>query len=261
MARTEVAPAFQVYVNDAISDAAAMSIDQFGIYCLLAMHAWREHGVSTNAGELARLVGMTKKRFDAASPAVLPAFEQRGDRLVLPWQELQRAKYTAFRKQQQANSRKRWDSIARPENSRAPNANGFPAESSVAVSVPIPVTVTETEQSSSSVDVDGEYKELSSLIPVEYRADLDALLGLVKPVGARVVWVRLIRGYTAGLGGRPIPQFALGRAIRAYLANGESPNVKLFQGYVRREGPRPPREGRDSWRNGGEEGFANGIPE
>ncbi len=70
------APAFQFYAQDILADfnVLAMTLEEFGAYVKLLALCWNEHGIPADSDRIARVLAITRERFDQLSPAISPCF-------------------------------------------------------------------------------------------------------------------------------------------------------------------------------------------
>jgi hypothetical protein len=85
---------------------------------------------------------------------------------------------------------------------------------------------------------------LVSIMPPEFRPDMQALLELVPNVTA---WTSEMRAALDGMHGKPVTLSQLGQAVRDYVASGKprhNPNLRSFRRFIRGvlEGDATPRE-------------------
>lgn len=108
-------PSMPFYPTDFLSDAPvmAMTLEERGAYITLLCVAWTEEGLPADPPRLARLCGVTPRRFKSLWHTVGPCFESDGNgRLYSPRmeevreQQLQRS--AAMRKAGRKGAKKRW---------------------------------------------------------------------------------------------------------------------------------------------------------
>lgn len=83
-------PAFQFYPKDWLSDLAvrSMTAEQRGYYIDLLATAWLEDGIPADEDQLRRIMGLTKRRFDAVWSELRSKWVSDGNgKLVNPRQE------------------------------------------------------------------------------------------------------------------------------------------------------------------------------
>ena len=83
-------PAFQFYATDFLSDAPviAMSLEERGAYITLLCIAWTEQGIPDDHKKLAKVLRVSKRRFEDIWESMEVCWEANGyGRLVNPRQE------------------------------------------------------------------------------------------------------------------------------------------------------------------------------
>lgn len=108
MPRLKKSPAFQLYTKDLLSDAnvMAMELDEFGAYVKLLAICWNEKGLPTDPDRLAKMLHVSRKKFDGLWNVVgLCFFNYRG-KFQQKRLDKERRKQAKFRKSRQINGRK-----------------------------------------------------------------------------------------------------------------------------------------------------------
>lgn len=106
-------PAFQFYVNDFLGSpkVQAMSATEVGAYVLLLLAEWNATALPSDTKRLAAIARMTPAQFDRVWRGVLgECFFTRGGKVYNARLEQERKKQAQYRKIQQANAAKRWQS-------------------------------------------------------------------------------------------------------------------------------------------------------
>lgn len=104
---TEKAPAFQFYARDYLTEGKVrrMPWAARGVYVDLLCTYWLDGGLPNNPAALARMVGMTTKKFAALWVHILPCFEANGNALIQKRMQAELAKTKAFREKQSENGK------------------------------------------------------------------------------------------------------------------------------------------------------------
>lgn len=72
-------PAFQFYPADFDLDTRLMSAEEVGVYTRLLCSAWINDGIPSDHTQLARIAGVTVKRFQSMWPVLERCWQQNGD--------------------------------------------------------------------------------------------------------------------------------------------------------------------------------------
>jgi len=112
-AKRTPSPAFPAYASDFLSDdkVCRMSYTEIGIYWVLLCHAWNTCGLSTDIGQIAKLLKLPRARFSKIWAGVLSeCWVERGGRFVNPRQEKERQKQNEYRRRQSDRATHGWQS-------------------------------------------------------------------------------------------------------------------------------------------------------
>jgi uncharacterized protein YdaU (DUF1376 family) len=105
-------PAFQLYTKDLLADGnvLAMSLEQFGAYMKLLALCWQERGLEADPDKLARILRVSRRRFDQLWPELEPCFYQIEGRWQHKRLDQERDKQAKFREHQSRVAARRWGS-------------------------------------------------------------------------------------------------------------------------------------------------------
>jgi uncharacterized protein YdaU (DUF1376 family) len=101
-------PAYQHYAQDWLVGTAKLTLEEQGAYQRLLDHQWVDGPLDPDHGELARILGVTPRRFAKLWKRLarqFPMLHGDGDRLANPRLELERQKQMVYRAQQAARGR------------------------------------------------------------------------------------------------------------------------------------------------------------
>lgn len=90
-------PAFQFYASDFRADPKVLTMDfeQRGVYIWLLTIAWDDDGIPADTGTLARLCGLSKRKFEALWQGIENCWVRAGDKFVNPRMERVRSEQRA----------------------------------------------------------------------------------------------------------------------------------------------------------------------
>lgn len=113
-------PYMPLYVGDYMADAAHLSTEEHGAYLLLIMTYWqRGSALPNDPRKLARITGLSLKKWNAISSTILDFFDPKGSELFLPRCEIELAKL------RDKSLKKRNGGLARAQQMRSErSANG-----------------------------------------------------------------------------------------------------------------------------------------
>lgn len=278
MPAAERAPAFQCYADDHLADSAELSNEEFGQYWKLALYAWREMGLPSDHGRIAKVLGISQKQFDAAWPTIGAKFELNAstNRYVLPWQEDERQKQADNRVKRRNAANARWgktlDGAGAEQMESTDDARALEMESSTNSPLPTVGQSTTTTSGLSPAEVERRIGLLSrnskvAKIAVLLPADSDRRFFYIFLVRATVTgeeradfWLATFNDWlnpqSAGnLRATPaiLAQAVCEYGMNGFLDDGFQPTARHFRAfviYVRDGVERPVRVGSKAWKPG-----------
>lgn len=93
---------------------------------------------------------------------------------------------------------------------------------------------TEVEKEKATNNFNSARSELIEKLPDDYKPDLEAFLCGLGPIARQLAWVRNLDAKLTGMHPPIATPDDVGSSLRQMVANGTTPNWKLFEGYLRR---------------------------
>lgn len=93
---------------------------------------------------------------------------------------------------------------------------------------------TEEEKETAKHNFSSARTELIEKLPDNYKPDLEAFLRGLGPVARQLAWIRNLDAKLTGMHPPIATPDDVGSSLRQMVANGTTPNWKLFEGYLRR---------------------------
>lgn len=113
-------PAFQFYARDWLAgNARPMTLEQKGAFIDLLAYAWLEQGIPDDPGQIARILGISKREFHRIWPAIEPSWTPHEESRTLRNARLER-----YRLELQEHSAERSESGRKGAAARWGNPEG-----------------------------------------------------------------------------------------------------------------------------------------
>ena len=121
-------PFMQLYIADYLGDTRHLTTEQHGAYLLLLMTMWRNDGrLPNDAAKLARIAGVSARRWHLIAPEVMPFFTVEGDTLTQKRLEQERQKAVSKSAKRSASGKLGGEAKALKDKQPAvANATGLP---------------------------------------------------------------------------------------------------------------------------------------
>lgn len=148
------APAFQFYASDVIAGpVATYSLEESGAYFTLLAFDWSLTGLPLEPEKLARLLRISRRKFDAIWATIGEQFPERDGRRYNARLEIERAKQASWREKSAKGGRKGGSRVVEAETQ--PNANTLSPSPSLT-----PVTTKKNPSPSATPDAWSKWKSV-----------------------------------------------------------------------------------------------------
>lgn len=210
----KTSPAFQFYAHDFLAGrVATYSLEEIGAYSMLLAFDWTLTGLPVEPEKLARLLRVSRRKFDRIWGCIGEQFPERDGRRYNPRLEIERAKQAEWREKSAKGGR----ANGMKGGSRVVEAKGQPnANTPTPSPSPTPVTAS------------------SSSAPTDEARLLDGL----PDATVRLSWASELNAARQGMHGPALTDEQIAQACRDYVGNGHlgSPSLRHFRAFLRSAG-------------------------